>query len=404
MALHTVGELKDGVSALLQNIDLDTVTNLNGALERSARTVVQQADIPEASGVQPITLYGGVSYYAAPTTIFGGAINLIRRQGEASAPWDYNYKVPVDQFTRTKNYMPNGYMLDIEYRNGVAMLGISTPITFPKVILDPMNETTGWAVGGSASGLAQDTTNYYQSPASLRYTLTGASSGYIEKTLTNPIDLSVYEGVGVVFLAINTPSATNLTAQAIRIGSSSTNYVSVSDTDGFLGAWTANNWLLVALDLAGASETGTVDWENIDYIRVTSTTGATITNFRVGSVFISLPSSNEILFQSSAIFLNSSGVPTQAISGDGNTIVLNDAAYQLYEYESALSIAVQQGGTLASNFVQMLRTMLYGNGNTDLGLYAQYRADNPSAELRMIGSYYDSGGYDGGYGGRFSGN
>lgn len=228
MALHNVGQLKDEVSALLQGQNLSQVENLNGALERAARTTVQQADIPEASGVQALTLYGGVYYYPAPTTIFGGAVNLLRRQGDASTPWDYNYKVSMDEFTRGKKYVRNGYMMDFEYRNGVAALGISTPNTFPQLVIDPMNEVGNWTVGGAASGLAQDTTNYYEQPASLRFTLTGASTGYIEETLTNAIDLSSYEGVGVVFLAINTPSATNLTSLELRLGSDSSNYTAVS--------------------------------------------------------------------------------------------------------------------------------------------------------------------------------
>lgn len=398
MALHTVGELKDEVSAILQNINLSQVTNVNGALERAARTTVQQADIPEASGRTAINLYGGVMYYPAPSTIFGGALNLIRRQGDASNPWDYNYKTDIDQFTRAKHYQPNGYLIDFEYLNGVAQMGISTPAVLPQLIIDPMNETSGWTAGGSATGLAQDTVNYYQQPASLRFTLTGSSSGYIEKTLTNSIDLSSYEGVGVVFLAIYTPGTTTLTNINLRIGSDSSNYASVTETEGFLGAWIANNWLLVALDLATATNTGTPDFSAIDYVRCTVNHTATLTNFRMGGLWTSIATPHELLYQSSAIFLDSSGNPTQSITGDGNTIVLNDAAYNIYVHEAALTIAVQQGGSLASNFVQMLRLILYGGGS-DLGLYNMYRADNPSQELRTVGTYYDSS-YGGDYGSR----
>lgn len=399
MALHNVGQLKSSVAALLQGQDLSQIGDLNGALERAARTVLQQADIPEASGKQAIILYGGVNYYPAPSTIFGGAVNLIRRQGQASSPLDYNYKVMVDDFTRTKHYMPNGYMLDLEYLNGSGYIGISTPNTDPQLIIDPMTQTTGWTNGGSAGTINQDLTSYYQPPASLRFTLTGASSGYIEKTLTSTLDLSTYEGVGVVFLAIQTPSASNLTSINLRLGSDSSNYASVTATQGFLGSWIANDWLLVAFDLSTATNTGTPDFSEIQYTRVTVTHAATLTNFRTGDLFTSLPVPHEILFQSSAIFLPSgSSTPTQTISGDGDTIMLNDAAYTIYEYESALTIAIQQGGTLASNFVQMMRGILYGAGN-DMGLYALYRSDNPSEQLRTIGSYYD-GGYSGGYGGR----
>lgn len=389
MALHSVGELKAGVQGLLQNITLSKVVNLNGALERAARTVVQQADVPEASGMQPITLYDGVDYYLAPDILFGGAINLIRRQGAASSPLDYNYKVPVDTFTRTKQFLPNGYMIDVEYKNGTAMLGIASPIPKPRIILDPMNDTDGWVAAGSASGLVEDETVYYQQPASLRMTLTGSSTGTLTKTLTSPLDLTTYGGVGVVFLAIYTPSATNFTSATVRLGSDSSNYFETgAETEGFLGAWTANDWTLIALDLAGATETGTVDIENVDYVQVRLAHTATLTNFRVGYLWTSLPMPNEILFQSSAIFRTSAGVQTQSITGDGDTIILNDAAYTLLEYEAALNVAMQQGGDLSSGQVQMFRGILYGSSN-DQGMYNLYRGDNPSAELRTVGSYYN---------------
>jgi len=70
--------------------------------------------------------------------------------------------------------------------------------------------------------------------------------------------------------------------------------------------------------------------------------------------------------------------------------MLNDAAYNLYVHESALTIAIQQGGTMESGYVQMLRGLLYGTNN-DVGLYALYRSDNPSEQLRQIGTWYDSG-------------
>lgn len=389
MALHTVGELKAGVQGLLQNITLSKVVNINGALERAARTVVQQADVPEASGMQPITLYDGVYYYEAPDILFGGAINLIRRQGEASNPLDYNYKVPVDTFTRTKQFLPNGYMIDVEYNNGTALLGISSPIPKPRIIIDPMNDTDGWTAAGSASGLVEDETVYYQQPASLRFTLTGSSTGTLTKTLTSPLDLTAYEGVGVVFLAVYTPSAADFTSATVRLGSDSSNYFETGpETEGFLGAWTANNWTLIALDLSTATETGTVDIENVEYVQVRLAHTATIVNFRVGYLWTSLPMPNEILFQSSAIFRTSAGVQTQNITGDGDTIILNDAAYTLLEYEAALNVAMQQGGDLASGQVQMFRGILYGSAN-DQGMYALYRADNPSAELRTVGSYYN---------------
>lgn len=400
MALHTVGDLKDSVAGLLTGTNLNNVTDLTGALERAARTLVQQADVPEASGIQPITLYGGVEWYEAPETLFGTAINLIRRQGVATSPLDYSYKIPLDQFSREAKLFPNGFTMALQYKNGSAQLGISTPNTEPQVDIDKMNEVgdspNEWAVGGSASGLAKDSTNYYQQPASLRFTLTGSSSGTLTKTLANPLKLTDYDGVGVAFLAIQIPAgatASALTSIALKLGSSSTDYNSTSATEGFLGAWIANDWLLVALDFAGASETGNPDWDAIDYVQITFAHTSTFTNFRVGGLFIALPSANEIVFQSSAIFMASGASPSQSITDDNDTIILNDAAYTLLEHESAYTIALQNAGGVATPLSETLKGILHNPGT---GLYPLYRGDNPSGELRLIGSYYPEGyGYGG---------
>lgn len=391
--LHQVAELKAGVQALLQGINLSKVSNLNGALERAARTVVQQADVPEASGMETITLYSGVDYYTAPPTIFGTAINLIRRQGDVQSYWGENYKVDTENFTRGKHQFPNGYLMDFEYLNGNGRIGISTNDTDPAITLDSMGETTGWVSAGSASQTIVDNTVYYHNPASLRFTLTGASAGTLTKTIATQ-DLSSYEGVGVVFLAVWAPNATDLTSLTLRLGSSTADYFEVTATEGFLGEIQSNNWQLVAFDLAGAPETGTVDIDNVDYAQLSFAHAATITNIRVGGLWVALPNPHEILFQSSAIFRTPANVMSQIITSDGDTIVLNDAAYQLLEHESALTIAIQQGGDLSSGFIQTLRLILYGGGN-DPGLYDRYRANNPSAQLRTIGSYYDGerGGY-----------
>jgi len=398
MALHNIGEYKSSLQAILQGINLDKVGDLNGAIERAARTLVQQASVPEASGKETITLYDGVRYYLAPTTIFGGALNLIRKQGDNQNPLQYTYKLPVDVFSRTTGQLPNGYMVDFEFDKGVGLMGVTSPTALPKVILSTQSDADDVTAGGSASTPITDQVNYWDQPASIRFNLTGASTGTITQTIT-ATDLSSMEGVGVAFLAIQTPSATNLTSIELRIGSDSTgvtNYVSMTETEGFLGAWQANQWLLVAFDLASVTETGTVDFENITYTQVRITTGATLTNFRLGGLWVSMPSLNEILFQSSAIFRTPAGALSQSITSDGDTIILNDAAYTLFQYEGALTVALQQGGSLASALVQSMRALLYGSGD-DPGLYNRYRADNPSAVLRTLDSYYDTGSMRGRY-------
>lgn len=389
--LKTVSQLKDSVAGILSGIDINNVDDLDGALERAARVLVQKADIPEASNTQNIVLYDGVYNYACDTRIFGTAITDIRPQGISRQPSDFVIKEGGEQFDRTKGYLPSGTRATFEYQNGVPIIRIITTQVTAKVVLDPMNETTGWTAAGSASNLVQDTGVFYESPASLRLKLTGSSTGTLTKTLTNAIDLADYEDVGVAFLAIEIPpgaTASQLTSIALRVGSDLSNYDEVTATQGFLGAWVVGEWLLVAYDFSAATSTGTPDWANIDYVQVRMAHTATITNMRVGGLWMSFPSPAQILFQTAAIFKASGANTSTEITTDDDTIILNNPAYTLYEYESALCVLEQTGAGSSDSSYAKLEDKINGNGVNTFGLYGIFRGDNPSQELRTIGSYY----------------
>jgi len=385
--MRTIGELKDSLAGLLQGTNLDHVTGLNEAIERAARTLAQQVDIPEASGRQAVTLYDGVFDYAAPTTIFGGSLVDFRPQGNSRNQLDYVYKQPVAQFDRTKHLLPNGVAVTFEWSKGVGRMRVASTKPSARTIIDSMNDKDDWTAGGSMGTIVEDETVYFDAKPSLRFTLTGASTGTLTQTLDNSLDIDTYEDVCVGFLAIRTPSASNLTSIALRIGSSASAYDEVSDTDGFLGAWVANDWLLIAFDFSGATSTGTPDWNAIDYVQVRIAHGATLTNFYVGGLWLALPSPHEVLFQSAAIF-NEDGTLSNNITDDNTEIILSDAAYTLFEYESAIAVSEQNNKGKPTTNSASYRAKLHGSGN-DLGLYTLYRGDNPSQEVREVGNWYD---------------
>jgi len=396
LAFKIVSQLRDSVAGLLSGVDLNNVSDVNGCFERAVSTMIQKADVPEASGIQNITLYSGVYDYACNPKIFGTAINDIRPQGISRNPWDMVVKTDQETFDRTKGYYPSGTMSTFQYQNGTPIIRIVAPFPKNKAIIDPMSATTGWVASGSATGLTADYTAFYESPASLRFTLTGSSTGILTKDpLANEMDLSGYENVGTAFLAIRIPdgaTASNLTNIELRLGSDSTNYDYVTDTEGFLGAWISGEWLLVAFDFAGASSTGTPDWSAINYTQIRLAHTGTFTNFRVGGLWISLPSPAQILYQSAAIFLpTGTTVPLTTITANTDEIILTDPAYNIFLQECALSVLQNTGSSAGDATRIMINRTLDGNRDTgDIGLYAAFRGDNPSQELRQVGSYYSN--------------
>lgn len=390
--LKTVSQYKDQVAAILSGMNLNSVADLNGTLERAARTLVQKADIPEASGIQNITLYSGVFDYECDTNIFGTAIVDIRPQGISRPAWETTTKTTQQQFDRLKGYATRNISSTFEYQNGVPIIRVKAPLPNQDATIDPMTSVGNWVASGTASGLTVDNTVYYQSPASLRFSLT-SGAGLLTETLSSPLELESNEGVGVAFLALYVPSnASNITSITLKLGSDSSNYSSVTVTAPFIGTFTDNLWQLVAFDFAGATNTGTPDWTAIDYVQVTFNTSGSITNARVGDLFISLPNPSQILYQSAAIFIpNGSTTPTTTITANTDTVILNDPAYNLYLYEGALAVLENTGGGLGDPMYERINRKLNGDGtDKNLGLYALFRGDNPSEELRTTSSWYDT--------------
>lgn len=393
MSRKTVAQTRDSIRGLLSGLALGNVVNLDTAMERTARELTQLLAIPEAVIKTPLTLYNGVTDYVGPTDGFSSFVD-IRPQGNSRIDVDYPYhNTPVD-FDRNKNIYGNGYNVVHEYVNGIGRLRITSRRPLPKIELDAMTEDTGWTAAGSAGSLAEDSTVFWNDPSSLRLTLTGASVGTLTKTISAQ-DLTDYVGRGVVFLAMRTPDITNLTSIAVRIGSDSSNYYEVSNTTGFLGAWTINEWLLTALDLSGATTTGTPTVTAIDYAQIRITHGATITNFYVGDLWISLPSPHDLFYASDAIFQPAAAgtVPLQTITLPSDTILLNDDALLIYELLSAANIAQQQGGEDGQGIISTLNKKLYGSregrtGRERPGLIDLYRARNLNQDVPMVDSYY----------------
>ena len=385
--MKTVLNWKDSITGLLSGTNLDNVNNLNGCLERASRSLIQTVKCPEATGRQLYSIYDRIYDYPAPLSIFGGSLIDFRPQGINRSMNDYNYKLPIEQFDRTKAVLPNGYSLTFEWNKGVGIFRVSQRASKQGIVLDHLQDATGWTAGGNASGLATDNTVYYESPASLRFNLSaGGSQGTLTKTISSS-DLTNYIGTGVVFIAVELPTASNFTSIGVKLGSDASNYYSMSNTTGFLGAWTSGEFLIIALDTAMATKVGTPVLTAMDYCQVFfNYNGTAQVNVRLGNIFIALPSLHEMIFASSAIFMASGQAPLSTITTVDDSILLSDSAYTLLEHFGALEVAFQISGGAATAMTQQEEKKLFDPIN---GLVSLYRADNPSQEIRTTGSWYD---------------
>ena len=392
---RTVADLKTSVAGQLSGIDITQIEDINGAFERAARIFVQKAKIPETLGRQNITLYSGVTDYLVNTSIYGTNIIDVQPQGVNRYQGDFVYKKFQDDFDRQKNWQWQGVSTTFTYNNGVPIIRIVSSNTTPKIVLDSMNSVTGWTASGNASGLVLDQTFYYQAPGALRFNLVNAGSqGLLTKTITST-NLTSYLGVGVVFLAIEIPTTTSITSIGIKLGSSAGDYYTVSNTVSTLGSFTVGQFMLIPLDLAQATTTGTPDISKITYIQIYINYNGTVqTNVRCGNLFISLPTPAQLLYMTAGFF-SVGGVVSNKITANSDILVLNDSAYTIYELECAIAALQNQGGATSDSTIARIDGILNGqrarNGAViQLGLYDQYRSENPSESLRTVGNYYDN--------------
>lgn len=400
---NTVSQLKDGVAGILAGLTLDDDTKVDISLQRAARMVSAKVSIPDTSLQLPYLVYSGVTNYLAPSNLFGGSFTDFAPQGAARNYNDYVYRQQIEDFDRTKSFSWNGVKMTISYLNGVPIIRVVSARTFPKAVIDTMSAIGNWAVIGNASSLIVDSTVYYQSPAALAFNLAaGGTTGGIQETLTNALNLTSYAQTGAVFLAVYLPSAAAATAVSsvtVKIGSTSANYFQMNSTATLTGSFQGSTYMLVPLYLSTATSVGAPNIAAIKYVSIALnyTSATTINNVRIGGLFISLPSPYTLFYQSAAIFLPTTGpnagIPQQAITNDNDQIILSDDIYNIFEQECALQIAIGNSSGAPSQKVNDINATLNGTRTrtgvvVTYGLYDLYRSKHPSEEIPTVGSYY----------------
>lgn len=397
--IRQVSDIITSIAGQLTGVDMSDATNLFGAIERAARVMFQKAKMPEAVSSLYFNLFSGVYDYPADTRIFGTSIIDLRPQGISRNAFDYVYKDNISDFDRRKKLARSGYKATFEYVNGQPIIRVATPRVTEAVPIDPMNQIGNWKVSGTATNLAVDSTVFYDQPAALSITLPagGASSGGIQQTLANKLNLTGYLTAGTIFAAVQQPTAGNITAITVVLTDATGITATLTATAAFLGPFIAGVYQLVPFPMANAVlsnaafNVATISKASIAF----SYDGTLLNNVRIGAFFAALPSPVELIYSTAAIFLGfASGLLQQKILSTQDYIVLSDAAWSIFELEATVQLANQFGGSLASGIVAGINAQLNGararNGQIiELGLYDLYRADNPTQELHSTGNYRD---------------
>ena len=382
--MKTVATLKSDLGRKLHGNSLSKVESPYAIIGEAARNVISRLDPNETIRTATIenALFDDVYSYAVPSDLKQDKIVDISPQTGRIEAQAYT-KVLIEEFARMKEKRS----FNIRYKNGVKFLEINASAAPSKTALDEITATTGWSAGSGTTNLTLDGLNFISGNASLRFDITSSES-LLENSTITATDLSDNEDQNKVFVWYYFPDASKITSVTIRLGSSSSAYVSKTVTTTHNSTSFADGWNLLRFDLDGGTETGTVSWSGITYFQSRITHDNTgDTDLRIDSIAFGLGELFEVTYYSDALFRDSNGNWLSTPTDDTDEVQLEEDAYNILLYECAYILSQELQGENGSWDESYFAKVLEGDA-TRVGLYDRYHMMYPSQNKKARSSYY----------------
>jgi hypothetical protein len=319
----------------------DSIGDVEGLISEAARNLLLMIDPLSTKRVAQIedAIYDDITSYALPADLKGDKILDIRPQAnrKTSDVINATYQKDFDVWKDTDS-------MAIEMNSGVKTLRLNKALT-PGILLEDSTLTTDWTTGGNATNVSVDVLNKITGNNSIKFDI---SAGGTEATMAISVDaqdLTTMENDGAVFLWAYIPSTTIITGVSLRWGSSATDYWTNTVTAAHDGTAFRVGWNLLRFDWASATEVGTPDVENVDYLLTTFTyDGTAVTSCRIDSVTARLGSIYELVYYSKYLFKSDAGTWKEEPTDDSDYINLDLEELNLLLYETCYLVGQEFGG------------------------------------------------------------
>lgn len=341
----TVGELHGTTSNQVQNFD--------GLINRAARQLLLDLDPQETKRTVEFTgpIFNTVYDYPLAADVKGNKIIDIFPQVNRLPRdiWTQAYQQAFD--VAKQNVFSYGDLFTINFNSSLKTIKVNAPFLNAPVILNQVEgiATNGtWAVGGTASSLAVNNTNFVQGAGSLQFNAT-TGAAYIENSTMTALDLTNYLNQSSFFVWVWVPTASDLTSVNLRWGTSSSAYYSETVTATQQGTAFVNGWNLCQFPWSTASTTGSPTITNIKYARVTLNLTASATAVKVNGIQSILGTILSYSYYSKYLFRNATtGTFQETVLDDADLINLDTESYNLLTYQVLYLVTQQQQGLDAS--------------------------------------------------------
>jgi len=346
---YSIQNLKNDLTAVLHNTQLNQIVNIDGLIDRAARQLLLDCDPQETKRTLEFTtpIYNSVYNYALAPDVKGNKIIDIRPQVKRLPRdvWTQAYNQAFDIWKQ--NIYGNRDMFTINFNTGVKTILVSAPLLNPSIILnqaDSILDNGTWVVGGTASNLVVNNTNFVQGGGSLQFDIT-TGTGWLENSTMTAVDLTNHLNQSSLFEWISIPTSANLISVTLRWGSDASNYYTKTLTLNQQGTAFVDGWNLIQNIWSDATVVGSPDAMAIDYLRVSFVVTANMAGLLINDINSILGSVLEYEYYSKYLFRDAiTGAFQETVTDDSNLINLDTESYNLlFNFVAYLATQQQQG-------------------------------------------------------------
>lgn len=173
---YSILDLKNDLTGVTHNTQLNQITNLDGLIDRAARQLLLDVDPQETKRTQEFVtpIFNTVYDYPIADDVKGNKIIDIFPQVQRLPRdiWLQSYNQAFD--VAKQNIFSLMNMFTLNFNTGLKTLRVNAPFLNAPVIIDnieAISENGTWSVGSDASNLAINNTNFVQGAGSLQFDL-----------------------------------------------------------------------------------------------------------------------------------------------------------------------------------------------------------------------------------------
>ena len=367
----------------------------------AARQVASDADLRSMKrrGALSPNLMDDIFAYGAPTDIKGNKLIDLQPQIDRGRFDDWRLtteeefdrlksQLGIDRYGDPISFKRNDWVGDsicaVSDKGMVRKILASLPVDDTQTVIDSLDAVGDWVLFGDGTNLTKDASNFVKGSASINWDISnaGGTTAGIQNTSLSTFNLSAFLTEGSVFVWAYLSSATDVTNFIIRIGSSTSNYYTITITTDNQGNSFRAGWNLIRWDFVNKSTTGTPDDDAGDYVAIymTKDTGkVSETDYRFDNIILKSGKHYDVIYYSKYPWQTSGGTYIENATTTTDLLNADTDEINLFEIKTAEFVERHLKHLKEADILMNVYDKALEN----------YKQMNPSESLPYITSYHN---------------